>query len=141
MSVNRALVTSCAVALSPLGVLVNGCADCACRPDPNTCTAKAPKISDERMQHDLAMADNQVYLVTDLERHTDPDGHGYYTFTFNPHWPDYPFADTEVGRVAAADLLARRPDGVGPSGERATVILVAAGGVQQLQPMIEIGRR
>jgi hypothetical protein len=85
------------------------------------------------------MANNEFYAVTDLEPHTDPDGHQYYTFLFSPRWPDYPFTHTEIGRVAATDVLMRQPEGVGPSGERATLILVSSGSVQQVEPEIEIG--
>ncbi|HWE93628.1 MAG TPA: hypothetical protein VG269_06595 [Tepidisphaeraceae bacterium] len=97
------------------------------------------KVSPERLEHDLAMADNEFFVVTDLESHTDPDGREYYTFVFSPRWPDYPFTRTEVGRVAANDVLMRRPEGVGPSGGLATLILVPYGSVQQVEPEIEIG--
>jgi hypothetical protein len=126
-------------ALSVLAVSSAGCADCGCCHGSGSHSTKVVKVSPERLEHDLAMAYNEFYVVTDLERHTDPDGHAYYTFLFSPRWPDYPFTHTEIGRVAATDVLMRQPEGVGPSGEWATLILVSSGSVQQVEPEIEIG--
>lgn len=138
VALNRALVVSCACGLSLLGVLSSGCADCACGHRPTACTEENHKISDERMQHAIAMAHNQIYLVTDMERHTDSDGRYYYTFAFNPQWPDYPFAHTEIGRVAEKDVLVWQPYDIGPSGEWVTLILATYDGVQLVQPEIKV---